>query len=1000
MDTNNNISRIILNSIYKGCWVEIKYQNRNGEIKTFWITVFDIDFELKKLECYSLSLDTNKDKIKHVSVYMKNIISADILEDTMFEDNEKVIKKLEENISKTKELFPSYDYEKILLYLEECAKLDVTPYKTDVETVWGIDKDILYYKDKHYLTEQQTNILKKNMASHNNKISSFRQLAINILSIIYPNNKQYVLAYLPIKWNILDNSLQKTQEQPLFNPKFSDPHGDFPEEWQISEYLTEDQQELLKDYNETHEEIYEIISKKVNNKNQHISDMADLLFIERNKTLELEKEYDGIRYMYQTNSVTKPISAFFGELELNRPKFKEKGFCFVNNHLNISQILSIFLAFKEDVTFIQGPPGTGKTSTVVNAVTTAFYNKMKILVVTNNNKPMKDLKKKFDDLGYYKNNKIELPVCRLSAKERMDETIISMYNLYHKYKNTRANDEILEKNSNFQSDNLKEIIAKMEEVDDYVKFQRRDKVIKNFVEKTEDYAAQLSLRFQASKRKEPDPIDAKEVNEKVNIAENVIKSFLYFYSAKCIQNLDKEPYAELKEIIDIDISSQIELEKSVEKFVGFIHDPERIELLLDVFPIVLSTNLSSSKLADPKPYFDICIMDEAGQCNVATSLIPIVRAKKLMLVGDVQQLKPVIMLNSSTNESLKTAYDINPNFCYMKNSIYSSMKENAPTQRESLLNEHYRCNEKIIDFCNRKYYQNKLEILSKDKTEIPLEFINIDNESDYTEKNVSLNEVKEVIKLLQREEFKGKSIGIITPYVIQKKVLEKEVRKQIKDVNYDIGTIHTFQGDEKEIIIFSTAISNNTRKRTYNWLKSNKQLINVAVSRSISKLILLANEEALKKLHYKDSDDKIDDIYELYEHIVSKGQCSITPNTIRCEALGTEEEGTIVDKDMFKKIALSLSVITDKSRYKEKVNYQTLLGEEAGIGKFDFVIYNEKPERNLAIQLVKVSQKSSDFDFLKNLCEEKETNLLLIESNEIRSYYSIKDLLKEEMKRK
>lgn len=45
------------------------------------------------------------------------------------------------------------------------------------------------------------------------------------------------------------------------------------------------------------------------------------------------------------------------------------------------------------------------------------------------------------------------------------------------------------------------------------------------------------------------------------------------------------------------------------------------------------------------------IMDEASQCNVAISLVPIIRGEKLMMVGDPQQLNPVILLGELTNKS-------------------------------------------------------------------------------------------------------------------------------------------------------------------------------------------------------------------------------------------------------------------------------------------------------------------------------------------------------------
>ena len=104
----------------------------------------------------------------------------------------------------------------------------------------------------------------------------------------------------------------------------------------------------------------------------------------------------------------------------------------------------------------------------------------------------------------------------------------------------------------------------------------------------------------------------------------------------------------------------------------------------------------------------------------------------------------------------------------------------------------------------------------------PLEFVNTYNDNSCIDKNNSFNDIKGINELLKNEMYQDKSIGIITPYVSQKKLIDKEILTN--NSNVSIGTIHTFQGNEKDVIIFSSAITNNTLKGTYNWLKRNKQL--------------------------------------------------------------------------------------------------------------------------------------------------------------------------------
>lgn len=69
-------------------------------------------------------------------------------------------------------------------------------------------------------------------------------------------------------------------------------------------------------------------------------------------------------------------------------------------------------------------------------------------------------------------------------------------------------------------------------------------------------------------------------------------------------------------------------------FNKYLQKSENVKKAQKVFPIMITTCISSHKLGESEPLFDMTIMDEASQCNVAVSLVPIIRGEKLMLVGD------------------------------------------------------------------------------------------------------------------------------------------------------------------------------------------------------------------------------------------------------------------------------------------------------------------------------------------------------------------------------
>lgn len=300
-------------------------------------------------------------------------------------------------------------------------------------------------------------------------------------------------------------------------------------------------------------------------------------------------------------------------------------------------------------------------------------------------------------------------------------------------------------------------------------------------------------------------------------------------SAKYIQRLKEPKNQELMEIINC-----ADEKKKVQQFNAYIRKAENLKKFQKIFPIIATTSISAHKLGEPGTYFDMVIMDEASQGNIAMSLVPIIRGRSLMLVGDPQQLSPVILLHPADNERLKKIYSVTEEYDYIKNSIYKTYLACDAVSEEILLSHHYRCNEKIIAFNNQKYYNNKLVINSQSQADTPLIFKNIaGNTTNY--KNTAPREAEEIIEFIKDNP--DKSIGVITPFTNQKELIHAMLQENgMKDV--PCGTVHAFQGDEKDVVLFSLALTEQTGQGTYDWLKNNKELINVATPRAKEQLVI------------------------------------------------------------------------------------------------------------------------------------------------------------------
>ncbi|KAF5295641.1 hypothetical protein FQA39_LY12814 [Lamprigera yunnana] len=195
--------------------------------------------------------------------------------------------------------------------------------------------------------------------------------------------------------------------------------------------------------------------------------------------------------------------------------------------------------------------------------------------------------------------------------------------------------------------------------------------------------------------------------------------------------------------------------------------------------------------------YDYLIIDEASQTDMLACIGAMSCAKNLIVVGDLKQLPQV------DSKIFKDYFD---------NNKLSVEKDKIPNQ---LLKEHYRCHPVIMTQDNEK--TNPFELLIG-------ESFNYTKENNTSEKE--LNNIKSYLK-----ENNIKDIGIISPFRAQANLIDGAIGNEQIIAN----TIHKFQGQEKETIIFAVTKANIKGRNDF---VSNPQLINVAVSRAKNKFIL------------------------------------------------------------------------------------------------------------------------------------------------------------------
>jgi len=375
-----------------------------------------------------------------------------------------------------------------------------------------------------------------------------------------------------------------------------------------------------------------------------------------------------------------------------------------------------------------------------------------------------------------------------------------------------------------------------------------------------------------------------------------------------------------------------------------------------------------------------------------------------MLVGDPQQLNPVILLDDFTNRRLMKEYGIPEEYNYRTNSIYKVYLASDSVSDEILLHNHYRCDPRIIGFNNKKYYNSLLNIQAKAEEVDPLVYVEVEN-NEQAVKNTSVSEVKSIVEYVRAN--KDMNIGIITPFVNQKEMINNALKEQGL-TNVACGTVHSFQGDEKDVVLFSTAIGAKTQVGTYEWLKTNRELINVATSRAKNKLIVLADSNNVERLHSQSGTD--DDLYELLQYVKGEGKTVVTPKVTNSRALGVKPFSTETETAFLQNLTHALENIwLTQSRhiihkevaisqvFQDNIGYEGLFYT----GRFDFVVYEKYKDREIPVLAIELDGKEHFEDDIvrrrdaeKNkICRDHNLQLIRVENTYARRYNYIKNIL-------
>jgi hypothetical protein len=258
--------------------------------------------------------------------------------------------------------------------------------------------------------------------------------------------------------------------------------------------------------------------------------------------------------------------------------------------------------------------------------------------------------------------------------------------------------------------------------------------------------------------------------------------------------------------------------------------------------------------------FDLIIIDEAGQISPELGVGLFSLGKQVVLAGDQEQIEPVWGVPEKTDIGNLMEYGLigNPmdidefTDTGLPASSGSLIKRINYIQTNHLwLEEQHRSHPELVAYSNRLCYNDRLiaDRTIKAGAFAPFGYAHVNGNIEYhwgsKGNRIEAQTIAEWVATHYKEWLKhykvenlGDIFGVITPFVRQVQILKQEFAKfNIPEIS--IGTVHSFQGSERNLILFSPV--ENLIEKHVPFFDQDKHFLNVAVSRARDAFWIIGN---------------------------------------------------------------------------------------------------------------------------------------------------------------
>ncbi|MBT0552412.1 AAA domain-containing protein [Riemerella anatipestifer] len=535
------------------------------------------------------------------------------------------------------------------------------------------------------------------------------------------------------------------------------------------------------------------------------------------------------------------------------------------------------------VYLIQGPPGAGKITVIVELIRQLIKRQkdVKILVTSQSNLAVDNVLEKLDEIN--QKEEADLLFMRLASENTLEKENIRTTILPHMFENKLKNwvTETEQRAKNYFSEHFStqqkhknliefyDFYSLLDKENDWNKFNNRLRMSQNYLKQLFENAKDF---------KEVKKIFEKELGSEFLKLKNIQRDWFAFLGGVTVEDgKDRKKSMLNNGSTEIDFLTAMMLQTNI---MG-----------------ATCIHIASSKYSKVNFRFDYVIMDESSKASPAETLVPINMGQNIILIGDHNQLPPVVTREEAVKKNVKT--ELEDNGLDFEKAFGESLFEKLIKAFEAdeskqnyikMLDIQYRMPKQVGSLISKYFYDSKLKnpetsiipdydkqkhhelTLKKDTSIIFFSTSQRENPNDNDNKfnrqnKCNVQAIKELLEKLNTlysdnlAKSKPFTIGIIAGYRGQVDLLKSSINlsqysnfvqvetdesgRQKKTNLIEINTVDKFQGAERDIIIYD--IVRSSKGQSNIGFLDDYRRINVAFSRVKRLLIVVGNSEYLIK---------------------------------------------------------------------------------------------------------------------------------------------------------